>query len=57
VSGPYGWVGAALLIAALGCELVAILALTWLAFNKNSGPVAAVWIIVLLASFPLAPPL
>ncbi len=52
VSGPYGWAGAALLIAALGCQLVAILALMWLAFNKNSGPVA-LWILVLLMSFPV----
>jgi hypothetical protein len=52
VSFPYGLAGAALLIAALGCQLVAILALTWLAFNKNSGPVP-LWILVLLVSFPL----
>jgi hypothetical protein len=39
-------------MAAFGCQLVAILALMWLAFNKNSGPVAQ-WIVVLLASFPL----
>jgi hypothetical protein len=39
-------------MAALGCQLVAILALMWLAFNKNSGPVA-LWIVVLLVSFPL----
>jgi hypothetical protein len=53
VSGPYGWAGAALFIAAVACELIAIIALTWLAFSNNSGS-AAVWIIVLLASFPLA---
>ena len=52
VSGPYGWAGAALFIAAVGCELVAIIALTWLAFSNNSGS-PAVWIIVLFASFPL----
>jgi hypothetical protein len=53
VSGPYGWAGAGLLLVALSCQLVAVLALMWLAFNKNSGAVAQ-WIVVLLVSFPLS---
>lgn len=52
MSGPYGWIAAALTIAAIVCQLVSVLALVWLAFNKDSSRVA-VWIGVLVLSFPL----
>ncbi|HEV2012411.1 MAG TPA: hypothetical protein VGR77_00780 [Candidatus Dormibacteraeota bacterium] len=52
VSGPYGWAGAALTLAAVGCQGVAIIALVWLAFSNDSS-LAVPWIVVLLASFPL----
>jgi hypothetical protein len=52
VSGPYGWVGAALILLALAGQGVAILVLVWLAFSKDLS-LALPWIIVLLASFPL----
>jgi hypothetical protein len=52
VSGPYGWAGAALFLAAIICELVAILGLTWAAFNNAFGQ-AVPWLITFLVSLPL----
>jgi hypothetical protein len=52
VSGPYGWAGAALLLAALVCEAVAVFALMVAAFNNELGQ-AAPWFILFLASLPL----
>ncbi len=52
MSGPYGWAGAALLIAALGCEVVGVFALMWAALNNALGQ-AGPWFIVFLVSFPL----
>jgi hypothetical protein len=50
--GPYGWAGAALLLAGLVCEAVAIFALMATAFAdelSHAGP----WFIVFLVSLPL----
>jgi hypothetical protein len=52
VSGPYGWAGAALLIAALGCEVVGLFGLMWAALDNALGQ-AGLWFIVFLVSFPL----
>jgi hypothetical protein len=41
-----------LLIVAVSCQLVAVLALLWLAYNKDSSMVA-LWIVVVLVSLPL----
>jgi hypothetical protein len=53
MSGLHGWLAAALMIGAVGCQLVAVVALMWLAYNKDPRNVA-LWAVVLLASFPLA---
>ena len=52
VSGPHGWAGAALLIAAIGCEVVGVFGLMWAAFDNALGQ-AGLWLIVFLVSFPL----
>jgi hypothetical protein len=52
VSGPYGWAGAVLFIAALICELVAVLGLVWAVFNNALGQ-AAPLVVAFLVSFLL----
>jgi hypothetical protein len=52
VSGAYGWAGAALFLAALVCEAVAVLGLVWAVFNNDLGH-AVPWFIVFLVSLPL----
>ncbi len=52
VSGPYGWAGAVLFLAAIGCEAVAVLGLVWAVFNNALGQ-ALPFFIAFVVSFPL----
>ena len=52
MSGPYGWAGVALLLAALACEAVAVFGIMASAFNNDLGK-AGPWFILFLVSLPL----
>jgi len=52
VSGPYGWAGFAVLLAALACEAVAVFGIMTAAFNNELGH-AGPWFILFLVSLPL----
>src|ERR1700674_2763167 len=52
VSGPYGWAGVAVLLAALACESGAVFGIMTAAFDNEMGQ-AGPWVIVFLVSLPL----
>ena len=52
VSGPDGWAGVAVLLAAGACELMAVFGIMAAAFNNDLGH-AAPWFVVFLLSLPL----
>jgi hypothetical protein len=52
VSGPYGWAGVSVLLAAVGGETVAVFGIMAAAFSNDLGN-AVPWFILFLVSVPL----